>query len=105
MVYGLDLVEWMIRIAAGEKLGITQKDVVPGGWAVEARLYAEDPERGFLPSIGQLTRYREPAGQGVRVDSGVTEGGTISMYYDPDDFQIDRACATRDEAIDRLHRR
>jgi propionyl-CoA carboxylase alpha chain len=103
MVYGLDLVEWMIRIAAGETLGITQKDVVPDGWAVEARLYAEDPERGFLPSIGQLTRYREPAGQGVRVDSGVTEGGTISMYYDPMISKLIAHAPTRDEAIDKLH--
>ena len=83
MVYGLDLVEWMIRIAVGDKLAIKQADVVPIGWAVEARLYAEDPERGFLPSIGQLTRYREPVGDGVRVDAGVAEGGAISMFYDP----------------------
>ena len=83
MVYGLDLVEKMIRIAAGEELGLTQDDIKADGWAVEARVYAEDPARGFLPSIGQLVRYREPAGEGVRVDSGVDEGGEISMYYDP----------------------
>ncbi|MEC8145357.1 MAG: biotin carboxylase N-terminal domain-containing protein, partial [Pseudomonadota bacterium] len=82
MVYGLDLVEKMIRIAAGEELGLTQDDIKADGWAVEARVYAEDPARGFLPSIGQLVRYREPAGEGVRVDSGVDEGGEISMYYD-----------------------
>lgn len=103
LVYGLDLVEWMIRIAAGEKLGISQADIVPDGWAVEARLYAEDPERGFLPSIGQLTRYREPAGAGVRVDSGVDEGGAISMFYDPMISKLIAHAPTRDEAISRLH--
>ena len=66
MVYGLDLVETMIRVAAGETLPFTQDDITPDGWAIEARVYAEDPARGFLPSIGQLTRYREPQGDGVR---------------------------------------
>ena len=80
MVYGLDLVEWMIRVAAGESLTLQQSDITPKGWAMEARLYAEDPERDFLPSIGQLLRYREPEGEGVRVDSGVEEGGAISMF-------------------------
>lgn len=103
MVYGLDLVEWMIRIAAGEELTIAQSDVKPNGWAVEARLYAEDPERGFLPSIGQLTRYREPVGPGVRVDSGVSEGGAISMFYDPMISKLIAHAPTRTAAIDRLH--
>jgi len=103
MVYGLDLVEWMIRIAAGEELTIAQSDVKPNGWAVEARLYAEDPERGFLPSIGQLTRYREPVGPGVRVDSGVSEGGAISMFYDPMISKLITHAPTRTAAIDRLH--
>lgn len=103
MVYGLDLVEWMIRIAAGEALSIKQSDVKAEGWAVEARLYAEDPERGFLPSIGQLTRYHEPVGDGVRVDSGVAEGGAISMYYDPMISKLIAYAPTRLEAIDRLH--
>jgi propionyl-CoA carboxylase alpha chain len=84
MVTGLDLVEQMIRIAAGERLKIRQSDVKPKGWAVEARVYAEDPLRGFLPSTGRLVRYREPAaGPAVRVDSGVYEGAEISMFYDP----------------------
>ncbi len=103
MVYGLDLVEWMIRIAAGETLAIEQADVVPRGWAVEARLYAEDPERGFLPSIGQLTRYREPVGDGVRVDSGVAEGDAITMFYDPMISKLIAFAPTRAEAIARLH--
>jgi propionyl-CoA carboxylase alpha chain len=84
MVTGVDLVEQMIRIAAGEKLAMKQKDVKLSGWAIEARVYAEDPLRNFLPSVGRLTRYREPmSAPGVRVDSGVYEGAEISIYYDP----------------------
>ncbi len=88
LITGVDLVEQMIRVANGEPLTITQDDVKINGWAIENRLYAEDPYRGFLPSIGRLTRYRPPAegplGDGiVRNDTGVFEGGEISMYYDP----------------------
>ena len=83
-ITGLDLVEQMIRVAAGEKLSFTQKDVGINGWAVEARIYAEDPFRNFLPSTGRLVRYRPPAETDrVRVDTGVYEGGEISMFYDP----------------------
>jgi propionyl-CoA carboxylase alpha chain len=84
MVTGIDLVEQMIRVAAGEKLPFGQKDIALSGWAIEARVYAEDPLRGFLPSTGRLSRYREPmGGPAVRVDSGVFEGAEISIYYDP----------------------
>ena len=88
MITGIDLVEQMIRVAAGEKLKLAQKDVVLTGWAVESRVYAEDPFRNFLPSIGRLTKYRPPAesshdGVTVRNDTGVEEGGEISIYYDP----------------------
>ncbi|MDI7862513.1 acetyl/propionyl/methylcrotonyl-CoA carboxylase subunit alpha [Rhizobiaceae bacterium n13] len=89
LITGLDLVEQMIRIAGGEKLAFGQSDVKLNGWAIESRLYAEDPFRNFLPSIGRLTRYRPPAegakddGTIVRNDTGVFEGGEISMYYDP----------------------
>ncbi len=88
LITGVDLVEQMIRVAAGEALSITQDDVRLDGWAMESRLYAEDPYRGFLPSIGRLTRYRPPEeldveGAVVRNDTGVFEGGEISMYYDP----------------------
>jgi propionyl-CoA carboxylase alpha chain len=89
LITGIDLVEQMIRVAAGEKLSFGQEDVKLNGWAVESRLYAEDPYRNFLPSIGRLTRYRPPAegrqadGTVVRNDTGVFEGGEISMYYDP----------------------
>ncbi|MGY8666286.1 acetyl/propionyl/methylcrotonyl-CoA carboxylase subunit alpha [Bradyrhizobium sp. UFLA05-109] len=88
LVTGIDLVEQMIRVAAGEKLTIAQKDVALTGWAVESRLYAEDPFRNFLPSIGRLVKYRPPAelskdGITVRNDTGVQEGGEISIHYDP----------------------
>ncbi|TPQ39709.1 acetyl/propionyl-CoA carboxylase subunit alpha [Bradyrhizobium guangdongense] len=88
LVTGIDLVEQMIRVAAGEKLAIAQKDVTLTGWAVESRLYAEDPFRNFLPSIGRLVKYRPPAelskdGITVRNDTGVQEGGEISIHYDP----------------------
>jgi propionyl-CoA carboxylase alpha chain len=99
LVTGLDLVELMLRVAAGEPLPFGQEDVRLEGWAVEARVYAEDPRRGFLPSTGRLVRYREPAGEGVRVDSGVTEGGEVSLFYDPMIAKLcgsgpDRAVAT-----------
>jgi propionyl-CoA carboxylase alpha chain len=89
LITGIDLVEQMIRVAHGEKLSIAQKDVKLNGWAIESRLYAEDPYRNFLPSIGRLVRYRPPqegetpTGTIVRNDTGVFEGGEISMFYDP----------------------
>ena len=89
LITGIDLVEEMIRVAAGERLRFGQQDVKLDGWAIESRLYAEDPYRNFLPSIGRLTRYQPPAegkqpdGTIVRNDTGVFEGGEISMYYDP----------------------
>lgn len=89
LITGVDLVEQMIRSAQGEKLNIKQDDVTLNGWALESRIYAEDPYRNFLPSIGRLKRYRPPAegtlenGAIIRNDTGVYEGGEISMYYDP----------------------
>lgn len=89
LITGIDLVEEMIRVASGEKLRLSQADVKLNGWAIESRLYAEDPYRNFLPSIGRLTRYRPPVegrnanGTVIRNDTGVFEGGEISMYYDP----------------------
>jgi propionyl-CoA carboxylase alpha chain len=104
-VTGLDLVEQMIRVAAGEKLAFTQEDVKLNGWAVETRVYAEDPYRGFLPSTGRLTRYTRPAqvrdeGVRVRVDDGVTEGSEISMFYDPMVAKLITWGPTREAAID-----
>ena len=82
LITGIDLVELMIKTAAGEKLGISQNDVSFNGWAIESRIYAEDSSRNFLPSIGRLTRYIEPKSKNIRIDSGVVEGSEISMYYD-----------------------
>ena len=82
-ITGLDLVEQMIRVAAGEKLAFGQADVKLDGWAIESRVYAEDPYRGFLPSIGRLSTYRQPTRHSVRVDTGVVEGSEVSMFYDP----------------------
>jgi propionyl-CoA carboxylase alpha chain len=100
---GLDLVELMIRIAAGEPLPISQSDVRFQGWAIEARIYAEDPFRGFLPSIGRLVRYLPPQdSEFVRVDTGVYEGGEISIYYDPMIAKLIASGATREQARGRL---
>ncbi|WP_413207266.1 acetyl-CoA carboxylase biotin carboxylase subunit [Rhodospirillum sp. A1_3_36] len=104
MITGLDLVEWMIRIAAGEKLTLTQDDITLNGWSLECRIYAEDPYRGFLPSIGRLTRFIPPEeveGQ-VRVDTGVADGGEISMYYDPMIAKLITHGKDRNEAIARM---
>ncbi|SDC23907.1 propionyl-CoA carboxylase alpha chain [Sphingomonas sp. YR710] len=101
-ITGLDLVEQMIRVAYGEKLAFTQDEVKREGWAVENRVYAEDPYRGFLPSTGRLVRYRPPAeGEGVRVDDGVYEGSEISMFYDPMIAKLITYGKTREEAIDK----
>nr|WP_321466032.1 acetyl-CoA carboxylase biotin carboxylase subunit [uncultured Desulfobulbus sp.] len=82
MVTGLDLVEWQLRIASGEVLPFDQKGIRFNGWAIEARICAEDPERGFIPSTGMITRYYAPKGTGIRVDSGVNIGGKIDVFYD-----------------------
>ncbi|WP_181702187.1 acetyl-CoA carboxylase biotin carboxylase subunit [Chthonobacter albigriseus] len=105
LITGIDLVEQMIRVAAGEKLTITQADVKIDGWAVESRVYAEDPYRSFLPSTGRLVKYRPPAegredGVTVRNDTGVTEGSEISMFYDPMIAKLVTHAPTRLEAID-----
>ncbi|MFM9885784.1 MAG: acetyl-CoA carboxylase biotin carboxylase subunit [Burkholderiales bacterium] len=104
MITGLDLVELMIRVAAGEKLPFTQQTIKREGWAMECRINAEDPYRGFLPSTGRLVRYLPPTevrGE-VRVDTGVFEGGEISMYYDSMIAKLITHGATRREAIDRM---
>ena len=105
LITGIDLVEQMIRIADGEKLAMTQDDIGINGWAIENRLYAEDPYRNFLPSIGRLTRYRPPQEEAsdtraVRNDTGVYEGGEISMYYDPMIAKLCTWAPSRAAAID-----
>ncbi|MFO8125740.1 acetyl-CoA carboxylase biotin carboxylase subunit [Yoonia sp.] len=107
LITGIDLVEQMIRVAAGEKLPFEQKDLKINGWAMESRLYAEDPYRGFLPSIGRLTRYRPPMEEAtpkraVRNDTGVYEGGEISMYYDPMIAKLCTWAPFRDSAIEEM---
>ncbi|GAA3798349.1 hypothetical protein GCM10022600_20190 [Qipengyuania pelagi] len=117
-ITGIDLVEQMIRVAAGEKLAMTQDDIGIDGWSIENRVYAEDPYRGFLPSIGRLVRYDPPVdgwtddgsangrrgvamgNGGVRVDDGVYEGGEVSMFYDPMIAKLVTWGETRDEAAD-----
>lgn len=108
-ITGIDLVEQMIRVAAGEKLELTQDDVKIDGWAIENRVYAEDPYRGFLPSTGRLVRYRTPVPawegdtrgvDGVRVDAGVEKGGEVSIFYDPMIAKLVTWGETRDEAAD-----
>jgi len=108
-ITGVDLVEQMIRVAYGEKLAMTQDDIGIDGWAIENRIYAEDPYRGFLPSTGRLVRYDTPVQawdgglrgvDGVRVDSGVQEGGEISIFYDPMIAKLVTWAPTRDEAAD-----
>ncbi|MBL8254241.1 MAG: acetyl/propionyl/methylcrotonyl-CoA carboxylase subunit alpha, partial [Candidatus Competibacter sp.] len=102
-ITGLDLVEQMLRVAAGEKLSFTQDDVKLTGWAIEARVYAEDPFRNFLPSIGRLVKYLPPKeSEVVRVDTGVYEGGEVSMYYDPMIAKLITYGATRDRAISHM---
>lgn len=107
LITGVDLVEQMIRVAAGEKLEIAQDDVKLNGWSVESRIYAEDPYRNFLPSIGRLVRYQPPEEEvsdslTIRNDTGVVEGSEISMFYDPMISKLITHAPTREEAIDAM---
>ena len=101
-ITGLDLVEWQFRIAAGEKLPLTQHQVKLDGHAVEARLYAEDPERGFLPSTGRLLALQFPKCEGVRVDSGVEAGSDVTPFYDPMIAKLIAHAGRARQALDRL---
>ncbi len=107
LVTGIDLVEQMIRVAAGETLAIAQGDIKLNGWAIESRVYAEDPYRGFLPSTGRLSSYRPPpegvtSGLTIRNDTGVREGGEISVYYDPMIAKLITHGPDRDAAVDHM---
>ena len=104
LVYGLDLVRWQLRIASGERLTLSQSDVRPRGWAIEARIYAEDPANAMLPSIGTIACWSPPEGPGIRVDSGVDAGSEVSLYYDPMLAKLIVFGADRDAAIARLER-
>jgi acetyl-CoA carboxylase biotin carboxylase subunit len=104
MITGLDLVKEQINVSAGNKLSFKQEDLKIYGHAVEARIYAEDPENNFLPSTGKLIDFQAPSGPGIRVDSGFTRGSIISLYYDPLIAKLGAWGKTREEAIERLKR-
>ena len=104
LVYGIDLVQWQLRIAAGEPLTLSQTDVRPRGWAIEGRIYAEDPSNEMLPSIGTITHWSPPQGPGIRIDAGVTAGSVVSHYYDPMLAKLIVEGSDRRSAIARLQR-
>src|SRR6185503_8105605 len=103
-ITGLDLVEWQLRVASGEKLPLTQAQVTMAGHAIEARLNAEDAARGFLPSTGPIVRFAPPSREGVRVDAGVEEGSVISPFYDSMIAKLIASGADRPQAVARLSR-
>ena len=104
LVTGIDLAVEQIKIASGEKLSFSQSDIKIAGHAIECRIYAEDPAANFMPAIGTIGLYQEPAGPGVRVDSGVYEGAEISVYYDPMIAKVITYGQDRTQAIDRMIR-
>ncbi|MDP9025609.1 MAG: ATP-grasp domain-containing protein, partial [Candidatus Eremiobacteraeota bacterium] len=104
LVYGVDLVRWQLRIANGEALSLSQQDVRPRGWAIETRIYAEDPANHMLPSTGTISRWSPPDGPGIRVDAGVTTGSEVSVYYDPMLAKLIVFGTDRPHAIARLER-
>jgi acetyl-CoA carboxylase biotin carboxylase subunit len=104
LVTGVDLVQWQLRIAAGEKLPFTQAELAPRGWAIECRITSEDPANGFLPSTGRVHFLHVPSGPGVRWDGGIEAGSEISLYYDPMLAKLIVWAPTRSQAIARMHR-
>ena len=104
LVTGLDLVEWQLRIAAGERLTLEQKDVTWRGSAIECRIYAEDPDHEFMPAPGSILHLSEPSGPGIRLDSGIFEGWNVPLEYDPLLAKLAAWGPTRDAAIRRLDR-
>ncbi len=104
LVTGIDLVQWQIRVAAGEKLPFKQEEIVPRGWAIECRITSEDPTNGFLPSTGRISYLHLPSGPGVRWDGGIEVGSEIGLFYDPMLAKLIVHAPTRDAAIARMHR-
>jgi acetyl-CoA carboxylase, biotin carboxylase subunit len=104
LVTGIDLVQWQLRIAAGERLPFRQEDVVPRGWAIECRITSEDPANGFLPTTGRIGYLRVPGGPGVRWDGGIGVGSEIGLHYDPMLAKLIVWAPTREAAIERMHR-
>ncbi|HMA24215.1 MAG TPA: acetyl-CoA carboxylase biotin carboxylase subunit, partial [Gemmatimonadaceae bacterium] len=104
LVTGIDLVQWQIRIASGERLPFKQEDIVPRGWAIECRITSEDPANGFLPSTGTISYLHVPAGPGVRWDAGIEVGSEVGLYYDPLLAKLIVHAPDRAAAIERMHR-
>ena len=104
LVTGIDLVQWQLRIAAGERLPFAQAEIVPRGWAIECRITSEDPGNGFLPSTGRIDFLRLPAGPGVRWDGGIATGSEVGLHYDPMLAKLVVWAPTRDQAVSRMHR-
>jgi acetyl-CoA carboxylase biotin carboxylase subunit len=104
LVTGVDLVQWQLRIAAGERLPFKQEDLAPRGWAIECRITSEDPANGFLPSTGRVSFLHLPSGPGVRWDGGIEAGSEISLYYDPMLAKLIVWASDRAQAIARMHR-
>jgi len=102
LVYGLDLVEWQLRIANGEKLTLSQDDIRPRGWSIETRIYAEDPANHMLPSTGTISTWQPPSGPGIRVDAGVHAGSEVSVYYDSMLAKLIVFGSNRERAVARL---
>jgi acetyl-CoA carboxylase biotin carboxylase subunit len=102
-ITGLDIVEWQLRVASGEELGFTQDELAIDGHAIECRVYAENPDKMFMPAPGHITDYAEPTGEGVRVDSGVTGDYQVTSYYDPMVAKVVAHGADRAQATDRMH--
>ena len=101
-ITGLDLVKWQIQVARGEKLPMTQEEIPLNGWAIECRVYAEDPDKNFMPSPGRITYLRTPSGRNVRDDGGVYEGAEVPMFYDPMISKLSTWGPTRIEAVERM---
>jgi acetyl-CoA carboxylase biotin carboxylase subunit len=104
LVTGIDIVQWQLRVAAGERLPFTQDAIVPHGWSIECRITSEDPANGFLPSTGRVSYLQLPTGPGVRWDGGIEAGSDVGLHYDPMLAKLIVWAPTRDEAIDRMHR-
>ncbi|MGH7664570.1 MAG: acetyl-CoA carboxylase biotin carboxylase subunit [Gemmatimonadaceae bacterium] len=104
LVTGIDIVQWQLRIAAGEQLTLKQEDIVPRGWAIECRITSEDPANDFLPSTGRVDYLHVPAGPGVRWDAGIETGSEVGLHYDPMLAKLIVWARTRDQAVARMHR-
>jgi acetyl-CoA carboxylase, biotin carboxylase subunit len=104
LVTGIDLVQWQIRVAAGERLPFRQEEIVPHGWAIECRITSEDPANGFLPSTGRISYLHLPSGPGVRWDGGIEVGSEVGLFYDPMLAKLIVHAPTREAAITRMHR-